>query len=93
MPGPDCRSLLAIAKPRPPPAIAVVVRSSTMKFEVPCAPIDPQKLAGPIIENVQYVAHGPCTDLTGQQVIPGEVKAAYQRRPQTEDTHKLDLLV
>jgi hypothetical protein len=91
MRGPDCRSLLAIAKPRPPPAIAVVVRLS--RFEAPCKPIDPQKLAGPIIEDVQYVAHGPCTDLTGQQIIPGEVKAAYQRRPQTEDTHQLDLLV
>lgn len=105
MRGPDCRSLVAIAKPgaqcqarataavNVQASIAIVVRSSTTTSEACCEPIDPQKLARPIIEHVQRLTHGPRTDLPGQQIIPGDVKAAYQRRPRTEDTHQLDLLV
>ena len=105
MRGSDCRSLVVVAKPGPQrqargaavvdvqASIAIVVRSSTTTSEACCEPIDPQKLARPIIEHVQRLTHGPRTDLPGQQIIPGDVKAAYQRRPRTEDTHQLDLLV
>ena len=105
MRGPDCRSLVAVVKPGPQrqvrataaidvqASIAIVVRSSAAMAEASCELIDPQKPARPLIEHVQRVAHGPRTDLPGQQIIPGDVKAAYQRRPRTEDTHQLDLLV
>lgn len=105
MRGPDCRSLVAFAKPgmqrqaRATAAIdvqasiAIVVRSSATTSEAFCEPTDPQKLARPIIEHVQRLTHGPCTDPPGQQIISGDVKAAYQRRPRTEDAHQLDLLV
>lgn len=105
MRGPDCRSLVAFAKPgmqrqaRATAAIdvqasiAIVVRSSATRSEASCGPIDLQQPARPIIEHMQRLALGPCTDPPGQQIISGDVRAAYRRRPRTEDAHQLDLLV
>jgi len=105
MRGPDCRSLVVVAKPGPPrqgrgaaaidvqASIAIVVRSSTTTSEACCEPIDLQRLASPVIEHGQRPARDPHSGLVGRQIIAGDVKAAYQRRPRTEDTHQLDLLV
>ena len=105
MRGPDCRSLAVVAKPGPPrqaravaginveASIAIVVRSSSTVSQACCEPFDLQKLASPVIEHGQRQPHGPRGGRDGQQIIPGDVKAAYQRRPRTEDTHQVDLLV
>ncbi|HEY3890338.1 MAG TPA: hypothetical protein VGM00_00110 [Bradyrhizobium sp.] len=105
MRGSDCRSLAVVAKPGPPrraraaagidveASIAIVVRSSTTMSQACCEPFDLQKVASPVIEHGQRQPHGPRSGRDGQQIIPGDVKAAYQRRPRTEQTHQLDLLV
>lgn len=103
MRGPDCRSL-AVAQPgrrlaRASAAmdvrtsIAIVVRSSITTAETWCEPVDSKKPATPQIEQAQRVAHGPRNEFPGQQIIPGDVRAAYQRRPGREAPHQLDLLV
>ncbi|HEY3796375.1 MAG TPA: hypothetical protein VGM09_31510 [Bradyrhizobium sp.] len=105
MRGPDCRSLAVVAKPGPPrqaravagidveASIAIVVRSSITMSQACCEPFDLQKLASPVIERGQRPPHGPRGGRDGQQIIPGDVRAAYQRRPRTEDAHQVDLLV
>jgi hypothetical protein len=105
MRGPDCRSLVVVAKPGPQrqargsaaidvqASIAIVVRSSTTMSEACCEPIDLQKLVSPVIEHRPREAHGPRRGLDVPHIMAGDVKAAYQRRPRTEDSHQLDLLV
>ncbi|MGH9808934.1 MAG: hypothetical protein ACRD9W_17075, partial [Terriglobia bacterium] len=105
MRGADCRSLVAVAQPgtqRPARAsaamdvqtsIAIVVRSSITTAETWCEPVDSKKPATPQIEQAQRVAHGSRNEFPGQQIIPGDVRAAYQQRPGREAPHQLDLLV
>jgi len=105
MRGSDCRSLVVVAKPGPQrqargaavvdvqASIAIVVRSSTTTSEACCEPIDLQKRVNPAIEHRQREAESPRGGLDGALIIPGDVKAAYQRRPRMADTHQLDLLV
>ena len=105
MRGADCRSLVVIAKPGPhrqargtaavdvQASIAIVVRSSTTTSEACCEPIDLQKRVNPAIGHRQREAESPRGGLDGALIIPGDVKAAYQRRPRMADTHQLDLLV
>ena len=105
MRGPDGRSLVAVAEPgtqrqaRTPAAmgvqtsIAIVVRSSITTAETWCEPVNSKKPATPQIEQAQRVAHGSRNEFPGQQIIPGDARAAYQRRPGREASHQLDLLV
>ena len=105
MRGPDCRSLVAVAAPGTQrqahasaamdvqASIAIVVRSSITTAETWCEPVDSKKPATPQIEQAQRMAHGSRNDFPGQQITPGDVRAAYQRRPGREAPHQLDLLV
>jgi hypothetical protein len=105
MRGPDCRSLVAVAQPGTQrlarasaamdiqTSIAIVVRSSITTAETWYEPVDSKKPATPQIEQAQPLAHGSRDDFPGQQIIPGDVRAAYQQRPGRQAPHQLDLLV
>lgn len=107
MRGPDHRSLAAPvipAMPRPArvaaldvqASIAIVVRSSVAIAETGGEPVPWRRLprpAMPAVEPVHHKAPEPHADVSGQRILPGDVRAAYGRRSAAEYPHRLDLLV
>jgi hypothetical protein len=103
MRGPDGRSLAPVARPvtqcqaaasaalEVRASIAIVVRASTTTAEPKCGSIEPTGLA-PLIEQAPRQDCGPPIDRPNQ-IIPGDARAAYQRRPPTPQSHQLDRLI
>jgi uncharacterized SAM-binding protein YcdF (DUF218 family) len=99
--GVECRSLLVVTKPNMerraratavvnlPNAIAVVVTSAPTSFDEYCKQVDPQTLVSLMVGDLQRIALYPQMGFQAEELIPGDVRAAYRRLVQAGYTGHL----
>lgn len=99
--GIDCTEILVVTKPNMerraratalvnlPPSINIMVTSPPTTFDQYCRRMDPEKLIGLMVGDLQRIALYPAMGFQAAEVIPPDVDASYRRLVQAGFTDHL----